>query len=325
MSESRGRSSETSFRLCSRAPRMMSWSATESPDVLAVRAWIRSNKCSPSYPGRTCGHAGRGDREEADPTSLRRGTDRTPRVRRRPVDPRWGHDRRPAPPRRDGGRHGPLPRHDRRPDRRRRPGPLPAPGLVPGPRHHPRGPQRRRAHQRAARGARPGSRTRCTTPTSSATPTSRPAPAGAAAELRADAVAACGRWVQAANEVHRSHLDAPGCRLPGGEHLAGVPRGRHALDRGRGAPRRPRARLHRRRLAAALRRPPHEAAPRGSWPTTRSRCAGARPTPVRPGPPGDGPEVTGPASAIVWWLLGRGTGEGLACSEGRLPDIGRWR
>src|SRR5690349_5227711 len=38
-----------------------------------------------------------------------------------------------------------------------------------------------------------------------------------AAALRTDAVAACGRWVQAANELHRSHLDSPGCRLPGGE------------------------------------------------------------------------------------------------------------
>lgn len=36
------------------------------------------------------------------------------------------------------------------------------------------------------------------------------------------------------------------------------------------------------------------------------------------------PEVTGAAADIVWWLLGRGSGEGLACSEGSLPRIGRW-
>jgi hypothetical protein len=41
ISESRGRSRETSLRLCSLAPRMMSWSATEVP--VMVR---RSNVCS---------------------------------------------------------------------------------------------------------------------------------------------------------------------------------------------------------------------------------------------------------------------------------------
>src|SRR6478752_6526855 len=42
MSESRGRSRETSLRLCSRAPRMMSWSAT----VVLVLALTESNTCS---------------------------------------------------------------------------------------------------------------------------------------------------------------------------------------------------------------------------------------------------------------------------------------
>src|SRR3954466_15833847 len=44
MSESRGRSIETSLRLCSRAPRMISWSATALPRDC-------SNTCSPSYAG----------------------------------------------------------------------------------------------------------------------------------------------------------------------------------------------------------------------------------------------------------------------------------
>src|SRR3954449_5656503 len=39
--ESRGRSSETSLRLCSRAPRMMSWSATDSPRFEQVFVILR--------------------------------------------------------------------------------------------------------------------------------------------------------------------------------------------------------------------------------------------------------------------------------------------
>jgi maleylpyruvate isomerase len=39
---------------------------------------------------------------------------------------------------------------------------------------------------------------------------------------------------------------------------------------------------------------------------------------------GDGPEVTGSAADIVWWLLGRGSGARLACSDPSLPDLGRW-
>src|SRR3954447_24677861 len=47
ISESRGRSSEMSLRLCSRAPRMMSWSAT---GVLGLESsgGVRSNTCSPA-------------------------------------------------------------------------------------------------------------------------------------------------------------------------------------------------------------------------------------------------------------------------------------
>ncbi len=37
-----------------------------------------------------------------------------------------------------------------------------------------------------------------------------------------------------------------------------------------------------------------------------------------------GPRVSGATADVVWWLLGRGTGERLACSEARLPDLGRW-
>ena len=39
---------------------------------------------------------------------------------------------------------------------------------------------------------------------------------------------------------------------------------------------------------------------------------------------GPGPTVHGPAADLVWWLLGRGSGEGLVCSDGALPDLGGW-
>src|SRR3954466_4525426 len=44
--ESRGRSSEMSLRLCSRAPRMMSWSATGGGPLGWSCGWRRSNTCS---------------------------------------------------------------------------------------------------------------------------------------------------------------------------------------------------------------------------------------------------------------------------------------
>jgi maleylpyruvate isomerase len=41
--------------------------------------------------------------------------------------------------------------------------------------------------------------------------------------------------------------------------------------------------------------------------------------------PGGGPEVSGPAGALAWWLLGRGDGAGLESSAGPVPALGRWR
>jgi len=39
----------------------------------------------------------------------------------------------------------------------------------------------------------------------------------------------------------------------------------------------------------------------------------------------DAPVVEGPAAALGWWLVGRGTGEGLTCDAGALPRLGPWR
>ena len=41
--------------------------------------------------------------------------------------------------------------------------------------------------------------------------------------------------------------------------------------------------------------------------------------------PGEGPEISGPAGALAWWLLGRGNGAELVSSAGPVPTLGRWR
>ena len=40
---------------------------------------------------------------------------------------------------------------------------------------------------------------------------------------------------------------------------------------------------------------------------------------------GQGPEIRGAVGDLAWWLVGRGDGEGLTCSAGDLPVLGRWR
>ena len=40
---------------------------------------------------------------------------------------------------------------------------------------------------------------------------------------------------------------------------------------------------------------------------------------------GEGPEITGKAVDLAWWVLGRGDGSGLGSSEGEVPQLGKWR
>ncbi len=40
---------------------------------------------------------------------------------------------------------------------------------------------------------------------------------------------------------------------------------------------------------------------------------------------GQGPEITGPAAELAWWLIGRVDGAGLGSSVGELPQLPRWR
>lgn len=37
------------------------------------------------------------------------------------------------------------------------------------------------------------------------------------------------------------------------------------------------------------------------------------------------PVVEGTAADLAWWLVGRGTGQGLTCDAGELPRLGAWR
>ena len=37
-----------------------------------------------------------------------------------------------------------------------------------------------------------------------------------------------------------------------------------------------------------------------------------------------GPRVSGPASAMAWWVTGRGSGESLTSDSGQLPEVGSW-
>jgi maleylpyruvate isomerase len=150
------------------------------------------------------------------------------------------------------------------------------------------------------------------------------ATAGWSAErLRADAVAAAGRWHQAANELHAVNLDASGRSRPESEPWP---------VRRVGAMRRTEVEVHHADLGIG-----YTAA---DWPEDlvthllkrrkRELEVGGRALtlelsdrePLSIGT--DGPTVSGSAADVLWWLLGRGSGDGLACSDGQLPDIGRW-
>lgn len=144
-----------------------------------------------------------------------------------------------------------------------------------------------------------------------------------AAELLSDIVAACGRWVQAANELHSSHLDAQGTRVPGGEPFpvrrVGVLRRTeveiHHADLGTGYTA---ADWPADFVSALMKRRHRELQSAGtalSWRATDTGDTWST---------GGGPEVTGTAADLVWWLLGRGSGEGLTSSSGQLPELGKW-
>jgi maleylpyruvate isomerase len=144
-----------------------------------------------------------------------------------------------------------------------------------------------------------------------------------AAELREDSVAAAGRWRQAVEQLHAANLDNLCERTPGGKSYPArrVPLSRrtevevhHAdLDIGYTAADWPEDLVE-----ALFKRRHRELAAAGQGLTWRATDSGSTWT------TGEGPEVTGSAADLVWWLLGRGTGAGLTCSDGQLPELGKW-
>lgn len=146
----------------------------------------------------------------------------------------------------------------------------------------------------------------------------------AAASLLQDLVAACGRWEHAARGVDATHHAALGARLPDGPTF---PIGKVGMFR------RTEVEVHHADLAAgysAADWPPDFVAALMGRRRKELELSGAalRWTATDTGATwtaGEGgPEVSGEAPALLWWLLGRGAGEGLACSDGQLPAIGRW-
>ena len=73
-------------------------------------------------------------------------------------------------------------------------------------------------------------------------------------------------------------------------------------------------------LDGMLARRKRELAAAGTALTLELTDRGTRTVTTGPG----GPLVSGATADVVWWLLGRGSGDRLACSEDRLPDLGRW-
>jgi maleylpyruvate isomerase len=146
-----------------------------------------------------------------------------------------------------------------------------------------------------------------------------------AAELRADASASAGRFLQAANELHSSRLGALVTRTAGSPPFAVSDVGRmrrseveiHHADLGIGYTAHDWPADFVRQLVEGR---ADDLAGRGIgmvWRLTDLDETVA----IGEG----GPEVIGPAADLAWWLIGRGNGEGLSCSDGALPTIGAWR
>lgn len=144
-----------------------------------------------------------------------------------------------------------------------------------------------------------------------------------AEELRADAAASARRWDQAANELHAANLGNRYSRVPGSETYP---------VRRIGRMRRTEVEVHHADLDAGytaadwptdfvdllMERRVKELSLAGiglTWRATDRDASWSS---------GEGPEVTGTAADLVWWLIGRGSGEGLTCSAGDLPELGRW-
>lgn len=145
-------------------------------------------------------------------------------------------------------------------------------------------------------------------------------------DLRVDASASAGRFIQAINELDVRHEDTPVARAPGTPTF----------------PARDVATL---RLIEVV---VHHADmgldyTHDDWDTDLAHLLLDRVLEDRAGGPaivlrasdspgvwrygvaGQGPDITGSARDLAWWVLGRGTGAGLTSDADRLPVLGSWR
>jgi maleylpyruvate isomerase len=143
------------------------------------------------------------------------------------------------------------------------------------------------------------------------------------AELLDDAHRSARRWAAAAEALPDHRLDAPVRRTPGAEPFP---------VRRVGVLRRTEVEVHHADLRtgyAARHWPPDFVEVLMRRRDRELREAGVGLTLVaedlgRTWETGPGPTVSGRAADLLWWLLGRGAGEGLVCSDGALPDLGGW-
>lgn len=150
--------------------------------------------------------------------------------------------------------------------------------------------------------------------------------ARSAAELRLDASASAGRFLQALNELDVRHEDALVARAPGNEPfparsvalLRRIEVEVHQADLGRGF-------THRdwdpRFADLMLDRVTQDRAD-GPAMVLRSTDTGGL---WKYGVQGQGPEIRGEACDLAWWATGRGDGSGLESDAGVLPELGPWR
>jgi len=145
-------------------------------------------------------------------------------------------------------------------------------------------------------------------------------------DLRLDASASAGRFLQAVNELDVRHLDAPVSRMSGAETF---PARNVAMLR------RVEVEVHHADLDVGY--------SRRDWPADFADLMVSRvqndradgPAMVlrstdtdglwRFGVQGQGPEIGGRSGDLAWWVLGRGDGSGLVSSIGELPSLGKWR
>lgn len=145
-------------------------------------------------------------------------------------------------------------------------------------------------------------------------------------ELRVDASASAGRFVQAINELDVAHEDAPVSKMPGTPSFPAREVAVHRLVE---------VQVHHADLGTSF--TPEDWEPgfadllltrvvddRAGGPAMvlRSTDTGGV---WKYGVQGQGPEITGRSCDLAWWVVGRGGGAGLASDSDVLPDLDPWR